>query len=54
MAAVIPQLWIMKEKSRATTGVMSNASVITGKATDAPPSDVAPAIMDPKIIVMVI
>ena len=36
-AAVIPALWIMKLKSRATAGRMLNARVMTGKAIDAPP-----------------
>ncbi len=35
--------WIINEKSRATLGRTSNASVIIGKNTDAPPSLVIPA-----------
>ena len=50
-AAVMPTLWIMNENCFATCGLTSIASVMTGKAIDAPPSEVAPATMDPKIIV---
>ena len=35
----------------ATGGGMPKTSVMMGKATAAPPSEVAPASMDPKIIV---
>jgi hypothetical protein len=42
----------MSEKSLATEGSMCRARVMTGKATAPPPSDVAPPIMDPKIIVI--
>ena len=41
-AAVIPQDWIISEKSRATAGLMPKASVMTGKATAPPPSLVIP------------
>ena len=46
------QPWIMSEKSRATEGAMPRASVMTGKATAPPPSDVMPAMVAPNIIVM--
>jgi hypothetical protein len=42
----------MSEKSLATPGSIARARVMTGKATAPPPSDVAPPIMDPKIMVM--
>ena len=48
------QTWIMNEKSRATAGIMPKARVMTGKAMAAPPSLVAPASMDPKVMVMLI
>ena len=51
-AAVMPTDWIMYEKSRATGGAMPKARVMTGNAIAAPPSLVAPANIDPKIIVM--
>eukprot|EP00615_Pteridomonas_danica_P003227 CAMPEP_0114343988 /NCGR_PEP_ID=MMETSP0101-20121206/11064_1 /TAXON_ID=38822 ORGANISM="Pteridomonas danica, Strain PT" /NCGR_SAMPLE_ID=MMETSP0101 /ASSEMBLY_ACC=CAM_ASM_000211 /LENGTH=86 /DNA_ID=CAMNT_0001479075 /DNA_START=1282 /DNA_END=1542 /DNA_ORIENTATION=+ len=51
-AAVIPTDCIKNEKSRATIGDIPKTSVITGKATAAPPSDVAPASIDPNIIVI--
>ena len=51
-AAVIPTDCIINEKSRATDGLIPNPNVITGNATDAPPSDVAPAINEPNIIVI--
>ena len=41
-AAVIPQDWIISEKSRATAGDMLKARVMTGKATAPPPSLVIP------------
>ena len=47
----MPTLWIMYENCLAMCGLTFMASVITGKATDAPPSDVMPATMDPKTIV---
>ena len=43
-AAVIPQDWIISEKSRATSGAMLKARVIMGKATVPPPSLVIPKI----------
>ena len=51
-AAVMPTDWIMYEKSRATGGGMPKTSVMMGNATAAPPSDVAPASIEPNIIVM--
>ena len=42
----------MREKSLATDGAMPRASVMTGKATAPPPSEVIPATVAPKIIVM--
>ena len=53
-AATMPTDWIMKLKSRATAGLMPSASVITGKATAAPPSEVAPATSDPNTMVTLI
>ena len=41
-AAIIPQDWIISEKSRATAGAIPKARVITGKATEPPPSLVIP------------
>ena len=52
-AAVIPTDWIRNEKSLATGGATFNAKVKTGNAIAAPPSLVAPAIMEPKTIAMV-
>jgi hypothetical protein len=43
----------MSEKSLATAGSIFKAKVMTGKATAPPPSEVAPATMDPKTMVMV-
>ena len=42
----------MRDKSLATAGLMPRASVMTGKATAPPPSEVIPATMAPPIIVM--
>jgi len=42
------------EKSLATEGGSLRTRVITGNATAPPPSEVAPPIADPKIIVIVI
>ena len=42
----------MREKSLATDGETLSAKVMTGKATAPPPSEVAPATIDPKIMVM--
>lgn len=50
-AAVMPTDWIMKLKSRAMTGEMPKTRVMIGKATEAPPSEVAPATMLPNTIV---
>ena len=44
----------MSEKSLAIEGGILRARVMTGKATAPPPSDVAPPIAEPKIIVIVI
>lgn len=52
LAQVMPTDWIMKEKSRATGGAIPNTRVITGKATAAPPSEVAPATIEPNTMVM--
>ena len=41
-AAVIPQDWIISEKSRATAGAIPKARVMTGNATAPPPSLVIP------------
>ena len=41
-AAVIPQDWIISEKSRAIEGGILKARVMTGKATAPPPSLVIP------------
>ena len=40
------------EKSLAMAGGIPRAKVMTGNATAPPPSDVAPPIMAPKIMVM--
>jgi hypothetical protein len=42
----------MIEKSLAIEGGIPSAKVMTGKATAPPPSEVAPPIIAPKIIVM--
>ena len=42
----------MREKSLAIAGLIFRAKVMTGKATAPPPSEVAPATMEPKIMVM--
>jgi len=42
----------MKEKSRATGGAIPKTRVMTGKATAAPPSEVAPATIEPNTMVM--
>ena len=41
-AVVIPQDWIISEKSRAIAGEILKARVMTGKATPPPPSLVIP------------
>ena len=51
LAAVIPTDWIMSEKSRAIDAVSPKPSVITGNATEPPPSEVPPATIDPKSII---
>ena len=43
-AATMPTVWIRRLKSRATSGGTLRTSVITGKATAPPPTDVAPAL----------
>mmetsp|Transcript_25342 Transcript_25342/g.70892 ORF Transcript_25342/g.70892 Transcript_25342/m.70892 type:complete len:217 (-) Transcript_25342:546-1196(-) len=50
VADVIPKVWIIIPKSRAVLASTPKTSVKMGKAIDAPPSLVAPAIMLPKII----
>mmetsp|Transcript_38516 Transcript_38516/g.96952 ORF Transcript_38516/g.96952 Transcript_38516/m.96952 type:complete len:207 (-) Transcript_38516:143-763(-) len=52
-ALVIPKLWIIIEKSLATSGFTFRMSVITGKAIAPPPSLEAPAIKEPKSMVKV-
>ena len=39
---ILPQDWIISEKSLATFGQTFNAKVITGNATAPPPSEVIP------------
>ena len=39
---ILPQDWIISEKSLATVGQTFKAKVITGNATAPPPSDVIP------------
>ena len=39
---ILPQDWIISEKSLATVGQTFNAKVITGNATAPPPSEVIP------------
>lgn len=51
LAIPIPTVCIMSEKSLAHSGSILNTSVITGKATAPPPSEVAPAINDPNTMV---
>ena len=48
----LPQDWHIIEKSLATDGSIPSARVMTGNATAPPPSEVAPPIMAPKIMVM--
>ena len=48
----LPQDWHIMEKSLAIAGGMPRASVMTGNATAPPPSEVAPPISAPKIMVM--
>ena len=50
--AALPHDWIINEKSLATAGAIPNAKVMTGKATAPPPSEVIPATVAPKIIVI--
>ena len=49
----LPKDCVISEKSLATEGSIFKAKVMTGNATAPPPSDVAPATMEPKIMVMV-
>lgn len=53
-ADVMPTLCIMKERFIASTGATFSTRVKTGKATAAPPSQVAPAIKLANTLVMVI
>ena len=50
-AAVIPTDCMAKLKFRATEGFISKINVITGKAIAPPPSELAPAMNDPKTMV---
>ena len=52
VAATMPTVWIIMEKSLATGGVMPSTRVMTGKATAPPPTEVAPATSAPKTMVM--
>jgi hypothetical protein len=49
----LPQDCVINEKSLAIVGLIFKTRVMTGKATAPPPSEVAPATIDPKIMVMV-
>jgi hypothetical protein len=49
----MPIDWIIKEKTLASADGIPSTFVKTGNATAPPPSDVAPAIKEPKIIVSV-
>ncbi len=51
VALVMPTLWIIKPKSRASTRSMSRNTLNTGKATAPPPSGVDPATKAPTTMV---
>ena len=54
LAIIIPKDWIISEKSLAIEGFILKNKVMIGKATAPPPSEVAPAMKEAKIIVTLI